>query len=98
MESKKEPPECVPAESEPADSMGSDEVLEKIRSLYQEHGISFKELEHPPTRTSEESAAARGESMKIGGKAILMKIGDQFRVLVLPAIMKIKSSLSLIHI
>ena len=67
-------------------------MLEKIRSLYQEHGISFKELEHPPTRTSEESAAARGESMEIGGKAILMKIGDQFRVLVLPAIMKIKSS------
>ena len=93
MESKKEPAECAPAESETAsESMGSDEVLEKIRSLYQEHGISFKELEHPPTRTSEESAAARGESMEIGGKAILMKIGDQFRVLVLPAIMKIKSS------
>ena len=72
--------------------MGSDEVLKRIRSLYAEHNIEFRELEHEPTRTSEQSAAARGESMEIGGKAILMKIGDQFRLLVLPAIFKIDSS------
>lgn len=72
-------------------SLGSLEVLENIRSLYRENNVEFRELEHEPTRTSEESAAARGESMEIGGKALMMKIEDRFRLLVLPAILKVDS-------
>lgn len=72
-------------------SLGSLEVLENIRGLYRQHKVEFRELEHEPTRTSEESAAARGESMEIGGKALMMKIEDRFRLLVLPAILKVDS-------
>lgn len=72
-------------------SLGSMEVLEKIRELYRDHDVEFRELQHEPTRTSEESAAARGESMEIGGKALMMKIEDRFRLLVLPAILKVDS-------
>lgn len=39
-----------------------------------------------PTRTSEESAAARGEPLRIGGKALLLKAEDDvYRLFVLPA-------------
>ena len=71
---------------------GSDEVLAKIRQLYEEFGVPFKELVHAPTRTSEESATARGESMDIGGKAIVMKFKDAFRLLVLPAAKKVQAA------
>jgi prolyl-tRNA editing enzyme YbaK/EbsC (Cys-tRNA(Pro) deacylase) len=52
----------------------------------------FKEVRHQVTRTSEESAVARGESLSIGGKAILMKVGEEFKLLVLSASRKIDSS------
>ena len=29
----------------------------------------FREVHHEPTRTSEESARARGEELRVGGKA-----------------------------
>ena len=49
------------------------------------HGIDIKVIEHPPTHTSQESALARGESMSIGGKALVMKAGDTFGIFVLSA-------------
>ena len=52
------------------------EVLESIRRLLRESGVPFREVHHEPTRTSEESARARGESIEIGGKALLMKVGE----------------------
>jgi Ala-tRNA(Pro) deacylase len=55
-------------------------------------GVKFTEKEHPPTRTSEESAAARGEPLGVGAKAILMKCDDVFRLFVLPADRKLDSA------
>lgn len=49
-------------------------------------------VDHAETRTSEESAAARGEPLSVGGKAILMKVGDDFRLFVLPADRKISAA------
>ena len=49
------------------------------------HGLDIKIIEHPPTHTSEESAKERGESMSIGGKALIMKAGDKFGIFVLSA-------------
>jgi len=66
-------------------------VLEQIRALLNSEKIDFREAEHEPTRTSEESAAARGESMSIGAKALLLKTDDEFRLFVLPADRKLAS-------
>lgn len=67
------------------------EILPAIRSLLAEAGISFREVHHEPTRTSEDSAKARGEELRIGGKALLMKGDDLFRLFVLPADRKLDS-------
>lgn len=67
------------------------QTLEKIRSLLTENKIEFREVHHEATFTSEESARARGEDVRIGGKAILMKVGDTFQVFVLSASLKVNS-------
>lgn len=67
------------------------EVLPAIRQLLEEAGVTFREVHHEPTRTSEESAKARGEELRIGGKALLMKGDDVFRLFVLPADRKLDS-------
>lgn len=60
-------------------------VLESIRALLQQHAIPFREVQHEPTLTSQDAAAARGEDLKHGGKALLMKVGVDFALFVLPA-------------
>lgn len=67
-------------------------VLGRIRALLRERGIEFREVHHAPTRTSEESAAARGESLSVGGKALLLKVDAEFALFVLPADRKLDSS------
>ena len=66
-------------------------VFEKIQQLLTERGIAFKVLHHEATRTSEASAKARGESIEVGGKAIVMKVDDGFKLFVLSAALKIDS-------
>jgi Ala-tRNA(Pro) deacylase len=63
----------------------ADEVLERIREALSQAGVDYKEIRHAPTRTSEESARVRGESLSVGAKALLLKTDDSFRLFVLPA-------------
>ena len=51
--------------------------------------VRFRTVHHEPTRTSEESAKARGEDVRIGGKALLVKTGEDFRLFVLSAALKL---------
>ncbi|HEY3835856.1 MAG TPA: YbaK/EbsC family protein [Bryobacteraceae bacterium] len=67
-------------------------TLEKIRNHLRSQSIQFREVHHAPTFTSEESAKARGEDLRIGGKALLMKTGDVFRLFVLSASLKAESA------
>jgi Ala-tRNA(Pro) deacylase len=60
-------------------------VFEKIVSLLDSHNVSYKVIEHMATPTSLESAVARGESIKIGAKALLLKGKKGFCVAVIPA-------------
>ena len=60
-------------------------VLENLRSFLKGLGIEPREIHHEPTFTSEQSAAARGEELKVGGKALLIKVDKQFQLFVLPA-------------
>ena len=69
----------------------STDVYQRITAWLTEQQIEFKALHHEPTRTSEAAAAARGEDVRIGGKAILMKINKTFRLLVLSAALKVDS-------
>jgi prolyl-tRNA editing enzyme YbaK/EbsC (Cys-tRNA(Pro) deacylase) len=72
--------------------MSKPNVLQRIRDLLNQHDVSFREVQHEPTYTSEESARARGEDMHIGGKALLIKAAEEFRLFVLPADRKVDSA------
>ena len=67
-------------------------VLHKIRDWFTAESVTFREARHEPTRTSEESARARGEQMKVGGKALLVKVDETFRLFVLSADRKLDSA------
>ena len=67
-------------------------ILQTIRDLLTQAGIPFREVHHEPTLTSEDSARARGEEMRIGGKALLMLADDVPAVFVLPANRKANSA------
>ena len=60
-------------------------VLEAIRDFLRSVGVEFVEKQHEPTRTSADSARARGESLAIGAQALVIKTDDEFRLFVLPA-------------
>jgi prolyl-tRNA editing enzyme YbaK/EbsC (Cys-tRNA(Pro) deacylase) len=66
-------------------------VLESIRSLLETHGAEVREVHHEPTRTSQQAAAARGEPIEIGGKAIVAKVDDEFLLFVFSAARKLHS-------
>ena len=66
-------------------------VFSSICLLLDERGIEYRTVRHEPTFTSEESAKARGEDVKIGGKAIVMKVDDVFKLFVLSAALKVDS-------
>tara|TARA_B100000929_G_C15436155_1_gene396435 strand:- start:541 stop:1017 length:477 start_codon:yes stop_codon:yes gene_type:complete len=65
--------------------------LSLIIELLDGEGISYRRISHEPTRTSEDSARARGEALETGGKALLLKAGEDFSVFVLSAALKLDS-------
>jgi prolyl-tRNA editing enzyme YbaK/EbsC (Cys-tRNA(Pro) deacylase) len=65
--------------------------LQAIRDFLNAAGVSFTEKQHEPTFTSEESARARGEELRHGGKALLIKTEEVFRLFVVPADRKLDS-------
>jgi prolyl-tRNA editing enzyme YbaK/EbsC (Cys-tRNA(Pro) deacylase) len=67
------------------------DVTAKIRTLLAQQGVAFREIQHEPTHTSEESARVRGEPLEIGAKAIVMRTGADFSVFVLPAHRRVDS-------
>lgn len=71
--------------------MSAETVFDQIRKLLDAEGATYRVLEHGPTRTSEESAAARGEPLDVGAKAILLKTDDVFRLFVMCADLSLDS-------
>jgi Ala-tRNA(Pro) deacylase len=67
------------------------DVYTTICTFLKEQHIEFRTVHHQPTFTSEESAKARGEEVRIGGKAIVMKIDTEFKLFVLSAAVKVDS-------
>ena len=60
-------------------------VLRQIRELLTSAAIAFKEVSHEHTLTSQASAQARGESLRVGGKALLIKADQRFVIAVISA-------------
>lgn len=67
-------------------------VFEEIKQLLDIAGVQYRSVSHEPTKTSEESARARGEPLSIGGKAIVLKVNGSFKLFVLSAARKLDSS------
>lgn len=67
----------------------ADAVYDSIVAMLNAAGVPYRAVHHEPTYTSEESARARGEDVRIGGKALLVKGGDVFRLFVLSAALKL---------
>ena len=66
-------------------------AFEKLKSFLDENNISYEYKEHEEVRTSEEAAKARGEDIRIGAKAMILKADDKFIMFVLSAAKKIDS-------
>ena len=77
---------------DPTHCHGPTVVTARIRALLDAEGVHYRYVEHEPTRTSEESAAARGELLEVGGKSIVLRVGETFRVCVLSAARQINSN------
>jgi prolyl-tRNA editing enzyme YbaK/EbsC (Cys-tRNA(Pro) deacylase) len=67
------------------------QVLEAVRGLLTGAGVPFVEKQHEPTHTSEESARARGEPLRVGAKALVIKTDGVYRLFVLPADRRVDS-------
>ena len=66
-------------------------VFERIEEKLNAAGIEFNVMHHEPVFTSEQAAAIRGVSLSSGAKALVVKAGDKFVMLVVPADRKLDS-------
>jgi Ala-tRNA(Pro) deacylase len=66
-------------------------VFDRLNDRLQQAGVAFTVLRHEPVFTSEQAAAVRGTSLASGAKALVVKAGERFVLLVLPADRKLDS-------
>jgi len=66
-------------------------VFERIEEKLQQAGITFTVTRHAPVYTSEEAARIRGVPLCSGAKALVVKAGEAFCLLVVPADRKLDS-------
>ena len=68
-----------------------DSVFERLTEKLTAAGVPFAVTRHAPVFTSEEAAAVRGASLASGAKALVVKAGERFVLLVVPADRKLDS-------
>jgi len=66
-------------------------VFDRLQERLRQSGVVFSVLRHEPVFTSEQAAAVRGTQLASGAKALLVKAGDGFVLLILPADRKLDS-------
>ena len=66
-------------------------AFDKIKTFLDENNVSYEFKEHEPVRTSEEAATVRGDDIRIGAKAMVLKADNDFLMVVLSAAKKIDS-------
>jgi Ala-tRNA(Pro) deacylase len=66
-------------------------VFDRLHERLQTAGVAFTVLRHEPVYTSEQAAAVRGVPLASGAKALILKAGDAFVLVVVPADRKLDS-------
>src|SRR3954462_13919751 len=66
-------------------------VFDRLHQRLQDSGRPFSVLRHEPVFTSEQAAAVRGTPLASGAKALVVRAGEDFVLLVLPADRKLDS-------
>ena len=66
-------------------------TFQRIERLLTRHGVSYDVLRHEPVFTSQQAADARGTPLSSGAKALIVKLGDAMKLLVIPADRKLAS-------
>ncbi len=66
-------------------------VFERIEELLRKAAVPFTVHRHAPVFTSQEASAVRGTSLASGAKALVVKAGETFVLLVMPADRKLDS-------
>lgn len=60
-------------------------LTDKIKNLLIENSITYREVDHDPSPDCLTSAQNRNEDLRIGGKSLLLKARDGFKIFVLSA-------------
>ncbi len=60
-------------------------ILERLLGKLRDAGIAFTMTHHRPVFTSAEAAEVRGTTLHSGAKALVVKAGEQFVMVVMPA-------------
>lgn len=71
---------------------GETPVFQRLVALLSQAAVAFVHTHHPPVFTSIEAAAVRGTLLCSGAKALIIKGGEEFRMVVLPADMTLNSN------
>src|SRR5262249_36038455 len=66
-------------------------VFERLQERLERGGVAFTVTRHEPVFTSEQAAAVRGTPLASGAKALVVRAGEGFVLLVLPADRKLDS-------
>jgi Ala-tRNA(Pro) deacylase len=66
-------------------------VFERVEEKLTTAGVPFTVLRHRPVFTSEEAAAVRGVPLASGAKALVLKAGERFVMVIVPANRKLDS-------
>lgn len=67
------------------------DVLDRLTQALNAAHIPYQKSEHAPVYTSAEAAAVRGATLHSGAKALIIKGGDTFVMIVLPADLSLDS-------
>lgn len=66
-------------------------IFSKIKELLDKNNIQYELTHHEPVLTSEQAAEVRGDSLKQGAKAILIRAKGNYYLIVLSAVKRINS-------
>ena len=66
-------------------------VFDRLHERLEASGVAFTVLRHEAVYTSEQAAAVRGTALSSGAKALVVKAGERFVLLILPADRKLDS-------
>ena len=71
---------------------GASEIFERLTAKLRDAGVEFQHTHHDPVYTSAEAAEVRGSTLHSGAKALIVKGGDDFLMVVMPADLSLDSN------